>query len=834
MGEVFRARDTRIGREVAVKVLPAEFAQSPDRLRRFEQEARAAGMLQHPNLLTVFDVGTVPAPYVVTELLDGETLRAKIGDRPIALQKALDYARQTAAGLAAAHDKGIVHRDLKPENIFITRGGAVKILDFGLAKLTEPRSDPAALSAAPTAARLTEPGTILGTAGYMAPEQIRGAAVDHRADIFAFGAILHEMLSGRRTFRGATSADTMSAVLREEPAQLEGVPPALERIVRHCLEKEPEQRFQSARDLLFDLEAAGQTSAPPKQRTLPGVIVPLLALAIGIAAGVLIGRRDEPPPSVAPPTLQLLTFSGRDSAPALSPDGRTMAFTSARDGHLRIWIKDLARGGEAPLTSGEDGWARFSPDGSSILFLRRAGDTRALFVTAVLGGTARRVRDDVSAADWSRDSRRIVFTSTLSGGKTILGSINADGSGESVIRELPGIFVAPRVSPDGSQIAITEFASSSLATSIILVSADGRSARPLPLGRYAKAGLSAVAWTASDRLITGALAQATPFTNTGTDIVEIDTRTGEVNPRVHVPATVVITDVTGDGRVAFDTQVIRQNLRDGDRWITRGNVVARQPTCAPDGKSVIFSSNQGGNLDIWSVSRESGEQVRLTDDPADDFDPALTPDGRHLIWTTNRGGHFEIWIANADGSGPRQLTRDGADAENATATGDGWVIYNSYHPQKSGVWRVRVDGSEAAQIVRGVTEIPEVSPDGRWVSYHLISPRSELRVTRIADGETFKIADVRGRIGQAAPGVGRSRWTPSGDALAWTDIDQSDTWGVLTQKFVPGRDTSATRRPLAGFGGEHVESFSFSPDGSRLIVSVLDQTDAIYMAAWEK
>jgi Tol biopolymer transport system component len=827
MGEVFRARDTRIGREVAVKVLPEEFAHDRDRLRRFEQEARAAGMLQHPNLLTVFDVGTGETPYVVAELLEGETLRRKIAGGAIPQRKAVDWARQIAAGLAAAHEKGIVHRDLKPENIFVTREGQVKILDFGLAKLVEPKRE-ARLSAEQTVERLTEPGRVVGTAGYMSPEQVRGAEVDHRSDIFSFGAILYEMASGQRAFRGASSADAMSAVLREDPPELPN--PWLEKIVRHCLEKEPERRYQSAKDLAFHLETR-------TRRRAPRYLVLLLTFAIGIAIGLLL-RRTTPPPTV--PSLQLLTYSGRDSAPAMSPDGRTMAFSSARDGRLRIWVKDIARGGEAPLTEGEDGWPRYSPDGSSILFLRRAGERRALYVTAVLGGSPRRIRDDVTAADWTRDGRRIVFTSSPTAGNTIVGSINADGSGERVIRELSGLFIAPRVSPDDTQIALTEFASSSIPTSIILVSADGKSVRPIPLGRYRKPGMSAVSWIDGQRMIFGALSSGTLFTSSGTDLVEVNMRSGKLTPRVHSPATTIIIDTAGSDRIVFDAQLVRQNLRelasDGSgagRWLTRGSAIARQPWYAPDGKRILFSSNQGGNLDVWSISAEDGSLRRLTDDPADDYDPALTPDGRHLLWSSNRGGHFEIWIAEADGSSPRQLTRDGADAENATATRDGWVIYNSYHPQKSGVWRIRLDGSGATQVVRGVTENPEVSPDGAYVSYHLISPRSELRVARVADGKQVKIADVRGRIGQAAVGAGRSRWTAAGDAVAWSDTDESNVWGVLTQRFAFGRETSETRQRLAGFGIEHVESFAFSPDGKRLVTSVLEETEAIYMARWD-
>ena len=259
MGEVYRARDPRLGREVAIKVLPESFAQDADRLKRFEQEARAAGVLNHPNITAVYDIGSAEgAPYIVTELLEGETLRARLGPGALSPRKAIDYAVQIAKGLAAAHEKGIVHRDLKPENLFVTRDGRIKILDFGLAKLTQP-GEKGEKSEAPTATAGTEPGVVLGTMGYMSPEQVRGHAADARSDIFAFGAILYATLAGQRAFRGDTAADTISAILTREPPDLtqtnRDIHAGLDRIVRHCLEKNPEERFQSAHDIAFALDA---------------------------------------------------------------------------------------------------------------------------------------------------------------------------------------------------------------------------------------------------------------------------------------------------------------------------------------------------------------------------------------------------------------------------------------------------------------------------------------------------------------------------------------------------------------------------------------------------
>src|SRR5262245_15823402 len=343
MGEVYRARDTRIGREVALKVLPASCSDDPDRLRRFEHEAQAAEALNHPNVLILHDVGRHDGtPYIVSELLAGETLRATLSRGPLAVAKALDYALQIARGLAAAHDRGIVHRDLKPENVFVTKDQRVKILDFGIAKLIEPARPQEAIDEGATPTRGTEAGTLLGTAGYMSPEQVRGRPVDHRSDVFSFGAIFYEMLTGRRAFRGDTAADTVIAILKEDPPLDSGSTPglslALERIVKHCLEKHAEERFQSARDLVFDLEAlsAGSGTGLPapearrRMRPRPASLLALLSLALAALLPVAYswGRRAGDSPE-----LRRLTFRrGTISSARFAPDGQTIVYGAAWEG----------------------------------------------------------------------------------------------------------------------------------------------------------------------------------------------------------------------------------------------------------------------------------------------------------------------------------------------------------------------------------------------------------------------------------------------------------------------------------------------------------------------
>src|SRR5262245_5509077 len=389
MGEVYRARDTRLGRDVAIKVLPSSFSADQERLHRFQQEACAAGALNHPNILSIYDTGAHDSsPYVVSELLDGQTLRQRTTGTTLPRRKAIDYALQMAHGLAAAHEKGIVHRDLKPENLFLTNDGRVKILDFGLAKLTGTADGSLSQTSIPTRRVDTDPGKVMGTVGYMSPEQVKGRAVDHRSDIFSFGAILYEMLSGLRAFHGESAAETMSAILKEDPPDLSetnhNVSPALERLVNHCLEKNPEERFHSARDLAFALETISgstaisvETMSPMfarrgiKARELTAWIVAFIAIVVAaVTLGTSYFRRTSvethpirftiPPPQ----NVNLTNFV------ALSPDGLRLVFTG-RDssGKNLLWVRPLDSLDARALPDTNDPTFPFwSPDGRFIGF----------------------------------------------------------------------------------------------------------------------------------------------------------------------------------------------------------------------------------------------------------------------------------------------------------------------------------------------------------------------------------------------------------------------------------------------------------------------------------
>jgi serine/threonine protein kinase len=851
MGEVYRARDPRLGREVAIKILPASFSSDSERLRRFEQEARAAGILNHPNITAVYDLGTHGgAPYVVQELLEGQTLRGLLAEGRLPARKAVDYARGIAEGLAAAHDKGIVHRDLKPENVFVTREGRVKILDFGLAKLTQ-KEDGREATDLPTATAGTEPGVVLGTLGYMSPEQVRGRPADARSDIFSFGAILYEMLSGRRAFHGDSAADTMSAILKEEPPELSlsdrNISSGLGRIVHHCLEKNPQERFQSARDLAFNLTALSETSGSaiasvpgssagssirPRGR---GVLLAAAAILL-TAAGAYLGRATRRPPS--PPSLHTLTYSGADWSPAASPDGSMIAFVSARDGKSRIWIKQLSGGSEVPLTAGpDDNHPRFSPDGASLLFTRGEQD-RSLFRVASVGGEARRLVSEAGEADWSPSGSEIAFLRTrVEQGVPVstLCIAAADGSAARPVADFRGQSMhAPRWAPDGQAIVVVESGGGPATTSgkFHWVSRDGKEHRIL-LPPASRATVSAIAWSGRDMIY----AQSETSTSQRSSAARIlRQRLGASSADVLFNVTTFgsCLDLLPGGRLVLDADGTRQSLKEvalsggaAARWVTRGNSTDRQPAYSPDGERLVFSSDRGGNFDVWEITLKTGAARRLTEDPADDWDPAISPDGKHLLWSSDRSGHFEIWIADADGSGARQLTRDGVDAENPEETPDGrWVVYTSGNSAHLGVWKIRPDGSQAQPVVAVGAVHPEISPDGVYVLYQVGGQVT--RAVRLADGKVipFSIPIHSGFT------VGRSRWMPGGKAIASIGIDENGASGVFVQDFSPdAADTSASRRKLAGFDPDlPTESFGVAPDGSRVMLSNLEERLEILMA----
>jgi serine/threonine protein kinase len=839
-----------------MKVLPKDFASDADRLKRFEQEAKTLAALNHPNILTIHDAGVHEgAPYLVSELLEGQTLREEMNAGALPVRKASEYALQIARGLAAAHGRGIIHRDLKPENVFVTKDGRVKILDFGLAKLKEEqkadsRQRKSSVDAdAPTVAEETEPGRVMGTPSYMSPEQVRGQPSDHRTDIFAFGCVLYEMLSGTKAFRRDTPVESMNAVLKEEPPDLSATnpnaPPALEAVLQRCLEKQPEHRFQSAQDLGFAIEvaatgaqkrAAGDavgTNRWSRGRVLlTASSLVVLAFFGGLLASTL---RHSPRPSTVP-SIRYLTYSGRDYSPAVASDGKRVCFSSDRDGTKRIWIKEIATGLESPVTSGPDDFPRFSRDGSMILFTRASGTRRALFRLSLIAGEPAKIVDNALSGDWSPNGRQVTFIRWPEAGGSELYTIGIDGSAETLVHRFAGPRgSSPRWSPDGRSILVP-INETSHPQSLAVIDLATRRVRSWPAPHPANRQ-SCAAWDKDGQSIICMQAESGSANSSGSTAVlfRFGLQSGEFQKLLWSPQHANIVDVLPNGNIVMDARSSREALREvpikgvgKPRSLTLGGSTDRQPTYSPDGKDVVFSSNRSGNLELWSVSRATLATRPLTDDPADDWDPDLSSDGKNLVWSAYRSGNLEIWIANADGTSPRQVTHDGFAAENPTMTPDGrWIVYTSTHPEKSGLWKIHPDGTGGTRLCNSPTAgNAEVSPDGRYAAY-VDRKRTSLAVVRVLEVESgapvpFEIQVPV--IKESAAIMGRLRWMPDGKSLVYLAQDASGVNGVYMQDFVPGKDTSDTRRPLVEFDQENsAESFGISPDGQFITIATWEQ-----------
>jgi len=660
MGEVYRARDARLNRDVAIKVLPAGFARNPERLRRFQQEAQAAAALNHPNIVAVHDFGEHEgSPYIVTELLDGETLRERLRPGAVPVRKATECAEHVARGLAAAHDKGIVHRDLKPENIFVTRDGRVKILDFGLAKLTRPEGTVPSDTA--TLASQTEPGVVMGTVGYMSPEQVKGQNADHRSDLFSFGAILYEMLSGKRAFHGDTSVETMSAILKQDPPELtetnRAVSPALERIVRHCLEKNPEERFQSARDLAFDLQSISGTSSqsPAFAVAPPRIARPFLRMAaiaslvvVILAAGFWAGSSLKP----SSPSFKQLTFRhGTVTAARFAPDGQNVIYSAAWEGNPHPELFSTRTDGvlSRPLDVRDADLLAISPQGEMVLlqhWRRTNGWQRhgMLARMALSGGAPKEMLDGVQDADWSRDgaSLAVIRSDPQYQVEFPLGHVLATASS--------GWFSYPRLAPDQQHIAFFEHPlGGDNRGNVCVVDLKGQK-RVLSTGWSALWGL---AWSVSGKEVwfTG--------TNTGGNLsLYAVTLSGHVRPILRVPGSLLLYDIAPDGRVLlaqYDLRRVVMGLTPGSSqerdlsWLDWS--IGRDLTS--DGRWFLFGEQaEGGgpNYSIYVRKTDGSPAIRLGD--SDAF--SISADGKWVLATTNAEGGSLILLPTGAGE-PRPI-----------------------------------------------------------------------------------------------------------------------------------------------------------------------------------
>jgi serine/threonine protein kinase len=842
MGEVYRARDTKLSRDVAIKVLPPHLSDRPESLARFEREAKAVAALSHPNILAIFDFGTHEGTaYAAMELLEGSTLRDRLATGPLPPRKAAEIGQQIAQGLAAAHEKGIVHRDLKPENLFLTKDGQVKVLDFGLARQGVAAATESDES--PTRSRHTDPGMVVGTAGYMSPEQVRGAPLDHRSDIFSFGAVLYEMVSGRRAFQRDTPAETMTAILREDPPEMgalvEGLPGTLGGIIQHCLEKQVEERFQSARDLAFDLASLARgTSASgsgPSVDAGRGSLLrrlgwPALAL-VAVVAAFGAGRRGAHPAAdrreLMPTSFVQLTDSpGVESRPNLSPDGKSLLYVSSASGKSDIYL--LRVGGRNPVnltadSGAEDMHPSFSPDGESIAFhSERAGG--GIFIMGSTGESVRRLTDFGQHPSWSPDGKEIavstasfIFPTDRSGIGSHIKVIDVQ-TGRARDVTAVGDALQPQWSPHGLRIAYWGLRGESGQRDIWTVRADGSEAKTGGVDVTKDAPLDwCPVWSPDGRFLYFASDRGGSMNLWRIPIDEASGKVlGDPQPMMLPANWSGSFSLSKDGRrIAFETLDWRSTLQrvafdpvaekvvGPPLPIVRSTQPMRDHEISPDGQWVAFT--RAGTREDLFVARIDGSQYRrLTDDIFRDRGPAWSPDGSEIVFYSDRSGVYDIWAIRPDGSGLHPVTHVEHAANFPVWSPDGSRLIYSSVSGTGAVVELAMGGGTASK------ELPAIGPSLRFWPFSWSSDGRRLagiaveREGRVAGLEAYSFADQKYTpFDDDRRGYFRwTRWLSDGERLLVRDLQGISIFDTRSRKskrllsvggYAVGKSVGATK-----------------------------------------
>ena len=778
MGEVYRARDEKLNRDVAIKILPVALSENADRLHRFEQEAQAAGALNHPNILVIYDVGTNgSAPYVVSELLEGESLRDRLSHGPISTRKATDYGTQMARGLAAAHAKGIVHRDLKPDNLFITKDDQVKILDFGLAKLVHPLAEEAPQTDVATRKVHTDPGTVMGTAGYMAPEQVRGRAVDHRADIFSFGAVLYEMLSGRRAFHGDSAIETLNAILKEEPPAIgstdPNIAPALERVVWHCLEKAPERRFQSASDVAFALESLSDVSSHPTQQTLTrsAIVTPrgwprerliwlavcLLLLAGITSLAIAYFWRAEPN---ARAVRLALTTPEKTTLPAhvtISPDGLHVAFTASNaDGKRELWVRALDADQAQPLSGTEGAYSPFwSPDSRSIGYFANG----KLFRVEAARGRPQSLCDIREGGGGAWSSEGVILFGDPQG----LHRVSAQGGTPELMTKVEAKEEAhrwPYFLPGGRHFIFLADAQTTENHKVRIGSLDS------PETQILFSAVTRIAYAAPGYLIyvnQGTLV-AHPFdvkslklTGEPTTLVE---HVAEVGSNHHFDFS-----VSDNGVLAYQIGSPKSQLVWFDRSGKKLGSVGEPDNyasvaLAPDGRRAVAGmlDADGRQSDLWLLDLSRDTKARLTFHAQSDGDPLWSPDGKRIVFTSNSSGdgfaHLHETATAATGDEQLLISADADDIPTSWSRDGKHILFMRFQSGvRSSVWLLPLEDRQPKPLLQSSAfdqGAATFSPNKRFIAYTSNeSGRFEIYVQRFS-GNRREVGDLVGRWVSAA------------------------------------------------------------------------------------
>lgn len=853
MGEVYLANDTTLGRRVALKVLPTFVSKDPERLRRFTQEARAASRLSHPNVCVVHEIGETDdgRPFIAMEYVEGVTLRQRMRDNVMKLGDAIDIAIQVADALTAAHEAGIVHRDIKPENIVIRPEGYVKILDFGLAKLTE-RYQGMSHATMSTLLFDSSPGKVLGTAAYMSPEQARGVSVDERTDVWGLGVVLYEMASGRPPFTGETPTDVVVAIVEKEQLPIsqfvEGTPPELERIVKKALRKDRNERYQSLKEMAIDLRSLRRDQEVVQKPSSRGsrAWMGIAALAVIILAAATYGfykLRARPETKLRVPFERVevtkLTTNGNALMAALSPDGKYVAYVTGQSGKQSLWLRQVDINSNAQLIAPRDGnylGTAFSPDGNYIYFgYSESGrnDSNQIFRLPVLGIGAAATRIELweGIPSLSHDRKHIAFIRfDRQAQSDALIIANADSSNEQIIatRKWPQRFgwdplshpqwtaddrtlLLPTVNSDPSYTGDT-------ATNYVVSLYE----RDLANGAERNVPLS-----------------PQKFDELGRVTVQPDGNSVIMLAKAHGAAFVQIWQLFRDGSqrtVTSDLSDYRElSLRaDGSAlvtvqtqtisrlWLVRPNEIKPTPigsgtsryydlTVAPDDR-LLYASDASGIADIFEIAATGGDERPLTSAGGRNYAPVVSQDNRYIVFHSNRTGVFQIWRMNRDGSSPKQLTFAATESTWPAISPEGqWIYFQHSDPQTPyTLWRASIDGGAPERITDGMAIRVTVSPDGKliafWYNDQQQNSRWRLKVINAEGGATFNIFDVAGTV--QVQWDTPLRWSTDGRYLVYVDhsggID--NLWGQPIDGGAP--------KQLSKFDEGKIFAYGWLKDGS--------------------
>ena len=781
MGAVYRAHDPRLGRDVAIKVLHSAALNDEDRRARFLQEAKAASTLKHPNIVAVYDIGTEgDAVYMVMELVDGQPLDELIPEAGLRVQQALRIGAQIADAFSAAHAVGIVHRDLKPANVMVQGDGRVKVLDFGVAKLLEP----ADTSDAQTRVVQTAAGTIVGTAPYMSPEQAEAKPLDTRSDVFSFGALLYEAVTGRRAFPGESVAATLAAVLQHDPPPpadaKPAVPSEVSRLIMRCLRKDPSRRAQSMADLKVALEElrdevdSGRLTGPQPSAIRPvrwqwlAWPVGLLAVVAGVAAAWIWSTRGAPDAEGFPQPVPLTSYAGIESAPDFSPDGGQIAFTWDGEQRDNVDIYVSLIGGGSPLRLTTDPLAdtqpAWSPDGRQIAFLRRIDrDTVALLLVSPLGGPERRIGQfstklflggaPLASLCWTLDSRYLLVSASESPaqGNQILRVAIDSGEVKRLLafEGNDGGYISPALSLDARTLAVTAYQSGEIELWQMSEDYEPGAMRKISASRVNPGGL---AWTSDSKeliLTPNLLSQP---------LYRVAVSGGAPRPMAWTGPGSAFPAVRS-ARMAFartfrDVNIVRLDLaaaREGQPALERiapSSFREVAPHYSPDGKRIAFYSNRGGSVQIWTANADGTQAIPLTsmDALATTGTPRWSPDGQRIAFDSNagrpgEGGSYQVYVVGADGGRPRPLTTGSASNFVAAWSPDSrWIYFSSNRGGEEHIWRVPPEGGEAEQVTQGIGAAPAISPDGRYLYFTRGDGAEGLWRMALEGGDTVQVA----------------------------------------------------------------------------------------------